>query len=287
MKFPRSKTLLTLGMGLLGAQAVQAAMVSTTSAGTPILRVINPKTVVTPTPTVCTQNGLPPTGQQLPVETQSSTLTTGRVDGLPGSAALPGYILKSSRSANIVVNGVTIGTLYDRVYCLGTGTTCNATNTYTLALRTNLNTAVWKPGVTQSFEINNFFRAIKSTVTAADVGYYMGTVGGAVPDHARAGKYMEYAGRTFKGLNQITPPGNVAADRNNAWMMFWQDSNANDPERCEPHSLNSPWSPWFYVRQTCATGYNTTPQNFKLKFWQGGEEGQLQQNIQTTGYICN
>src|SRR5262245_26297697 len=60
----------------------------------------------------------------------NASLTTCRVDGLPGSAALPGYILVASTTRNITVNSIVVGTLYDRVYCLGTGTTCNATNTY-------------------------------------------------------------------------------------------------------------------------------------------------------------
>ncbi|WP_028312716.1 hypothetical protein [Derxia gummosa] len=248
--------------------AAQADWVTTSSSGSPVLSTCNPKT------------GSP--------ATQSATLTTCKVDGLPGSAAVPGYILKASRSAPIIVNSVTVGTLYDRVYCKGTGTTCDATNTYILATRANLNTAVWSPLTTESFEINDYFRAIRSTV-GADIAYFMGTVdGGTSADTALARKYLEYSGRTLKGLGEYTgSPSGLNPTRSNGWIDFRVDTNANDPDAVPPYSYSSPWSPWLFVRQTCSNGYTTTAQSQSVRLWQGGEEEQPPQAILTSGYRCN
>ncbi len=38
-----------------------------------------------------------------------------------------GYILRSMFSGPITINGINVGTVYDRVYCLGSGTTCTTT----------------------------------------------------------------------------------------------------------------------------------------------------------------
>ena len=223
-----------------------------------------------------------------PSETQDPSVTTCKVNGLPGSASLPGYILKSSRTANIVVNGVTVGTLYDRVWCLGTGTTCNGTNTYMLGLRARMNANAWNPSGL-SFEINDFFRTIRSGASV-DSGYFMGTVvGGTNADTAAARKYLEFTGRTLKGLFEpsTSAQNNPVKVTNNAWIDFRADANINDPDSNPPFSYSSEWSPWLLVRQNCPTGYNTTPQALKSRLWQGGEEGQTPQPILTSAYVCN
>ena len=66
--------------------AARADWVTVSSSGDPVLSVCNPKTG---------------TGDE---KTQSPTLTTCKVDGLPGSAAVPGYTQIRSTSADIVVN---------------------------------------------------------------------------------------------------------------------------------------------------------------------------------------
>lgn len=211
----------------------------------------------------------------------SATLTTCKVTGLPGSAAIPGYILKSSTSSSILVGGssTNVGTLYDRVYCKGTGTTCDSSNTYILATRANLNTNVWSGTTTASFEINDFFRTVRSAVSV-DVAYFM-PGGGSGADNAQAFKYLEYTGRTVKGLNEPSPNSNTKTTNNN-WIAFRADTNANDPD-----GGTSAWSPWLLVRQVCPTGYNTTPQALKGRLWQGGEEGQPPQEILKSVYVCN
>lgn len=252
--------------------AAQAAFVTPTLTGATTLSICNPKINL-----------------NTPQETQNTAVTTCKVDGLPGSTAVPGYILKASRSAAIVVNGVTVGTLYDRVWCLGTGTTCNTTNTYILGARINLNTAVWKATTPFSFEVNDIMRAVRST-DSADIAYFMGTVaGGTVADTAASTKYLEYSGRTVKGLFEPTTEAQQFLNkaRNNAWVDFRVDVNANDPDAAPPFSFSSPWSPWVLVRQVCPTGFNATPQPLKMRFWQGGEEGQLPQEILTSAYVCN
>jgi hypothetical protein len=258
-------------LGLISLPAAHAAFVTPTLTGATTLSICNPKINL-----------------NTPQETQDAAVTTCKVDGLPGSAAVPGYILRASRTAPITINGVTIGTLYDRVWCLGTGTTCNATNTYILGTRINLNTAVWKATTPFSFEVNDIMRTVRSA-TSADVAYFMGTViGGTAPDTAAARKYMEYAGRTAQGLFEPSTQAQqfLNKTRNNAWMDFRVDVNANDPD-ATPLSLSSPWSPWVLVRQVCPTGFNATPQPLKMRLRQGGEEGQLPQAILTSAYVCN
>lgn len=208
---------------------------------------------------------------------QSPTLTTCKVTSLPG---LSGYIQKATRSANIVVNGVTIGTLYDRVWCVGTGTTCSATNkSHILGMRVKLNANAWDLSG-NSFEINDLFRTIRSD-DSADIAYFMGTSGSTNPDTALAFKFLEYSGRTLKGLNEPVGGSNTVKATNNGWIEFRADTNANDPD-----GISSPWSPWVLVRQNCPSGF-TGPQTLKVRFWQGGEEDQSHKEIYTSGYRCN
>lgn len=241
-----------------------------------------------------------------PTETQNRANTLGVIAGATFAAALPaGTIQKALRTAPIVVNGVTVGTLYDRVYCLGTGTTCNATNTYTLAFRVQLNTSAWNPSGL-AFEINDMFRAIRSAA-AADIAYYRGSVNplptsapaippfpastpnpGTDPESASSYKDLEVVARTLQGLFEPASSAQYAnKTTNNAWIDFRVDVNKADPDVAPPWSYHSEWSPWLAVRQNCPTGYNATPQALKIRLWQGGEELQTPQAILTSGYVCN
>jgi hypothetical protein len=254
------------------AQAAECALPDT---GAPIITV-NPKPFTVPPPATCTVGGLP-----------------------GGSGGLAGYILKASRQANITVSGVNVGTLYDRVYCLGTGSTCDSTNTFILATRVrmaatpvnfperNPNCPLWSGTSNECFEINNLFRNIRSTGPSltASVSYWMGSgsTSGTDPDNSLAVKYLEYTGKTYKGLNQVVPPG-AAADRDNGRVMYWADTNVFDPD-----GVNSVWSPWLFVRQNCPFGGTTDHYvltNFAIKYWQGGEESQIPTNIQAQAYAC-
>lgn len=264
-----------LGAVLLHAPA-QAALCNLPDSGNAVITVA-PKLGPAPTPSPCQVNGLPGVGSDL-----------------------PGYILKASRTAPIVKSGVTVGTLYDRIYCLGTGTACNATNTYIIAHRVqmlatpvnyparNPNCPVWDNTSNECFEINNTYRNIRGTSAAAvtaDVGYFMGsTSSGSDPNTKLSVKYLEYTGKTYKGLNQASPPS--ALPRDNTKAMFWNDVNVSDPD-----GVNAPWSPWFFVKQNCpfptsGTADHYTLANFAIKYWQGGEEGQIQTNVQDSAYAC-
>lgn len=269
--------LLTLCAAAILYQAPAAAgMCNLTDTGVP-LTTANKKPFVVPPPATCLVNGLPGVGSNL-----------------------PGYILKASRQANIVVSGVKVGDLYDRVYCLGSGSTCNSTNTFIIATRVhmaatpvnfparNSHCPLWSGTSNDCFEINNFFRNIRGTnaaPVAAAVGYWMGSgsINGTNPNASLAVKYLEYTGKTYKGLKQITPPG-TAANRDNTKVMFWADTNIFDPD-----GVNSPWSPWFFVRQNCpfgGTGAHYALTNFAIKYWQGGEETQIPTNVQASAYAC-
>jgi len=272
------KTLHSLPYALLLAAAAlfynapaHAGWCTLTDTGAP-LTTVNPKPFTVPPPSTC----------------------------LLAPSDLSGYILKASRQANITVSGVKVGDLYDRVYCLGTGTTCDATNTYVIATRVrmaatpvnfparNPNCPLWSGTSNDCFEINNFFRNIRGTAATpvtADAGYLMGSGSstGTDPDNSLAVKYVEYVGKTYKGLNQLVPPG-TAADRDNTKAMFWNDVNIFDPD-----GTNSPWSAWLYVRQNCPFGGASdhyTLASFAIKYWQGGEEGQFQTNVQASAYAC-
>ncbi len=262
-----------LSFGLCLAKVATAGWVSPPTSGAPYLT-CNPKTILAPQPISCVNNpgNAPPFGNQIPVKTQSTTNAACKVS----SSDLNGFILKLSRSAPILGNSVTVGTLYDQLYCKGAGTSCDTSNTYILRMRVALNTAGWMQGNPFPFEANNIRRAVKSTVPAL-AGYDMSS---------GAKKYLEYVGRTTKGISQIVPPG-TAADLNLGWMNFWVDSDANDPQTCELYNYSSPSSPWLYVRQVCSAGYNATPQSLKIGLWEGGESGQPLKLILTSGYVCN
>ncbi|MDT7838410.1 hypothetical protein [Aquabacterium sp. OR-4] len=292
MNTRRSLSILAAGLAAAGLQAPALGgfvTVPVQPAGSQALLPINPKINL-----------------DTPTETQNRANTLGTVTGANIGAALPaGTILKASRTAPIVVNGVTVGTLHDRVWCLGSGSTCNATNTYTLGLRVQLNTNVWNPSG-QSFEVNDLFRAIRASV-AAEVAYYRGVVNplptsapaippfpattpspGSDPNTASAYKDLEVVGRTLQGLFEPSGSAQYAAKTtNNAWINFRADVNKADPDINPPWSYNSEWSPWLLVRQVCPSGYNATPQALKARLWQGGEEGQTPQAILTSAYVCN
>jgi hypothetical protein len=264
--------LLLFAAALFHHAPAHAGWCSLPDSGAPIITV-NPKPFTVPPPSTC----------------------------LIAASDLSGYTLKATRTAAITASGVQVGNLYDRVYCLGTSGVCDSTNTYLIATRVqmlatpvnfparNPNCPVWSGTSNDCFEINNMFRNIRGTSgspIAADVGYLMGSGSSSStdPDNALAVKYLEYTGKTYKGLNQVTPPGADPADRDNTRAMFWADTNVFDPD-----GVNSPWSPWFYVRQNCptgGTGDHFQVSSFAIKYWQGGEETQIQTNIQASAYTC-
>ncbi len=262
----RRKALLVAALGALAYQApAHAGLCTVSDSGTPILTTVNPKPFTVPPPATCLVNGLPGVGSDL-----------------------PGYILKQTRTADIIVSGVKVGNLYDRAYCLGSASTCDATNTWIIATRVqmlatpvnfparNPNCPLWSGTSNECFEINDIFRNILGTNSvpiSAAVGYWMGA-SGSTADTAPAVKYLEYTGKTYKGLNETIT-------RDNTKIAYRTDVNVSDPD-----GVDAPWSPWLLVRQTCAGGVSGTPAAFAIKYWQGGEEGQIQTNVQASAYKC-
>lgn len=257
-------------IGALGALFAQmpahAGLCTLTDTGTTeaaILTTVNPKPFTVPPPATCLVNGLPGVGSDL-----------------------PGYILKFSRTADIKANNVKVGNLYDRVYCLGTGTTCNATNTYIIATRVQMigvgtTTAcpLWNGASAGCFEINDIFRTTRTGTGAAgvQVGYWLGASTGAAPTSPVAVKYLERTGRTLSGLNQTIT-------RNNGKVAFRTDVNFDDPD-----GVDSPWSPWLLYKQTCTsviTDMANATAKFSVRLRQGGEEGQSQTYVEQAGYVC-
>lgn len=207
--------------------------------------------------------------------TQNPSELACKVNGLPGSASLPGYIVKSSATRNIVSSGRIVGTLYDRVWCLGSGTTCNATKTYILGMRARQ--LVAPPP--DYFYINDIFRKIRPGSTV-DVAYFMGAVsGGTDPNTAGAGRYLYYSGRTLHGLNEPVFSGQTKTT-NNTWIDFRVVSNSTDR-----YYNRTEWTPWVLARQACVSDYNPTPQPLSARLWDIGETYPLP--ILTNAYVCN
>jgi len=260
MKYGSLKSLAWAGVvAICGMPTAHAGWVTVTDSGSPVLTSCNPKPFTVPAPSTCLLTG----------NTLVAALGTG-------------YILRSSTSASITINGVTVGTLYDRVYCLGSGTTCSSANTYVLGTRVRLNSNAWNGHSSESFEINDIIRLIKNGV-AADSAYWMGpTSGGSTtspsPDLGLANqKWLEYTGKTQYGLNDAS-----VGVRDNNYIDHRQDANANDPD-----GVSSEWSAWLLVRQVCSGGVATTRPSFTIKLWEGGEESQDHYTQWMAGYRCS
>jgi hypothetical protein len=262
-----------LSWPLLGALAMlfhlspaQAGMCSLPDNGNPIIAV-NPFPYTVPPPADCLVNGLPGVGSDL-----------------------PGYILKASRTGTVTAFGLNQGTYYDRVYCLGTGTTCDSSHTYIIATRFE----VLPSGCFDFYCVrwDNIFRNIRGTTAtpvAASAGYWMGSgsTQGTNANDSLSVNYLDYTGKTYKGSHQVTPPGS-ASDRDNSRTMYWT--------RLESDTVQKVWSPWFFVRQNCpfgGTGDHFQLSAFAIKFWHSGEELVVPTdpkthpvNVQTSGYTC-
>ena len=299
----------TLGLALAAIFQIAPAhadWVTLPNSGAPVVA-CNPKT------------GTPPN------QTQSPTLTTCKVTGLP-PAIMPGYILKASVNAsNITINGVVVGQRYDRVYCrVLTGTTCNFTLPVVIATRLkmsptpnfparNTQCPVWAAAPNnECFEVNKVFRLIRgsnpvfnaaSTITtpavevSTDIAYFMGSVaGGTNADTALATKYLEYAGKTSTNTLFGNDPGDIVPPGNANYVNRPSSPGNRDATRVmfqsdtnvfDPDGGSSAWSPWLMQRQLCPGGFSlTTGATFTTRLHEAGEEGQLPQSISSTGYRC-
>lgn len=265
MKLGHWKSMLISGAvtALCCVPAAQAGWVTVSNSG-PVLTACNPKPFPPTPPSTCL----------LPGNTVAAAIG-------------PNAILFDSASTPIVINGVTVGTLYDRVYCYGTGGVCATSganlNKFALATRVLLNTNAWNGHNSESFEVNDLIRRIINGITT-ESAYYMGPPAAACgsitstdPDCGVANqKWMEYTGKTQYGLNDT-----LVATRDNDYIDHRNDANANDPD-----GVSSKWSAWVFVRQTCSSGVSADPVNFRIKLWEGGEEAQDHYTQWMPGFVC-
>ena len=242
--------------------AAQAGWVTVSNSGTPVLSTCNPKPYTFPTPSTCLLAG-------------NSLL----------AALGTGIILKVSASSPIVVAGVTVGTLYDRVYCYGIGTTCSTVgvnaNTYILAARVHLNTNPWNGHNLDAFEVDDIIRRIRNGVSA-DSAYWVGPdTGGSTttanPDLALSSySWLQYTGKTQYG---VWDPLVGTRDNNYIDHRYW--TNAGDPD-----GISSEWSGWVLAKQVCVSGLQSGQANFTIKLWAGGEEPEDHYTQWMPGYRC-
>lgn len=159
----------------------------------------------------------------------SSSNTNCKVTSLPGES---GYDQVASRSTPLVYNGVTIGTLYEKVW-----RNCADTKLYIFGSRVVMTAAQWDSSGA-AFNVNDLF---KQTLPdqAVSAAYY--------PDGAT--KALQYAGRTVQGLNEYD---GSQPDRDNTWVAFRVDANA-----AETSGASSAKSPWVLTKTKAPTGYES------------------------------
>ena len=193
-----------LGLSMAGPAAGATGYVSLSSSGSNVLKTCNP--------------------------TSASGVTTCKVTSLPGES---GYNLVASRSAPIIINGVTVGTQYEKAW-----RHCSDTTLYIFGVRVQMNANAWD-GSGAAFNVNDLMRQTR-TDQSVSVAYFEGS--------PAATKLLQYAGRTFAGLNEYDDP---QPERNNAWVDFRIDANA-----AEASGPSSPNSPWLLTKTRAPQGYS-------------------------------
>ncbi|MBS0448289.1 MAG: hypothetical protein JSR59_20370 [Proteobacteria bacterium] len=148
------------------------------------------------------------------------------VTSLPGES---GYAIVASRSAPVIINDVTIGTLSEKVWRLASDPT-----QFIFGVQVQVNAEVWDSSGL-SFNVNDIFRRTLPKQAVA-IAYYWGD----------ATKALLQSGRTSKGLNEYTNPQPRLAP---TWADFRVDVNAADPD-----GMSSPNSPWLLVKTRAPLG---------------------------------
>ena len=152
--------------------------------------------------------------------------TDCKVTSLPG---LSGYSLIASRSAPLIINEVTVGTVYEKVW----RKTANP-KVHIFGTKLTLNADQWDSSGA-AFNVNDVFRRTRPG-KAVSVAYY--------PDGAT--KALQLAGRTVQGLNEYEED---EPERENTWVDFRIDANAADPD-----GVSSASSPWLLTKTRAPTG---------------------------------
>jgi hypothetical protein len=191
---------LALGSTLVGSPASAAGFVELTKAGEDVLTACNP--------------------------TDSPANTTCKVTSLPG---VPGYSLVAARSAPLIYNGITIGTLDEKVWRKDANP-----NRYIFGARLTMNANQWDSSGA-AFNVNDVFRRTRPGKPVS-VAYYLDG----------ATKALREAGRTVQGLNEFEED---EPERDNTWVGFRVDANA-----AEIDGLSSAKSPWLLARTRAPEG---------------------------------
>lgn len=197
---------------------------------------------------------------------------TCRVTSLPGTGWTQ---IRASNSGNIVANGSVVGTYADRVWQQ------NGTNNYVFGIRLSMNTTTWTPpagtcpNTTPTyFEVNDILRGGFGHLSNLTIAYKQ-------PGSAEEGLWL--AGRTAQGLNEYAAsPFGLDPSRDNNWVDFRTDVNANDPDGTSKAS-----SAWMLVAATVPGGVSTNQVAGAIRLWQGGEEGQCKFSVYLPGYTPN
>lgn len=178
---------------------------------------------------------------------------TCRVGSLPGES---GFNLVAARSQPIVVNGVTVGTQFERVW-RKPGTT-----EHIFGVRVVMNAEQWDE-TGAAFNVNDVFRQVRNNNRVA-IAYSTAGTG--------ANKALQSAGRTFAGLNEEDE-----GERNNAWVDFRVDVNAAE---------GNANSPWLLTRTRAPEGYAL--QDFALRLLNSENPDVDQNSIYALGYqpVC-
>lgn len=153
--------------------------------------------------------------------------TNCKVTNLPGET---GYKLVASRSAPVIINDVTVGTLFEKVWRNSDDSTL-----YIFGSRIQLNAAQWDLSGA-AFNANDLSRRTLPG-RKVSVAYYSDG----------ATKALLKAGRTAQGLNEYE---GSQPERDNNWLDFRIDANA-----AEPSGPSSAKSPWLLMKTRAPTGY--------------------------------
>jgi hypothetical protein len=156
-----------------------------------------------------------------------ATNTTCLVSSLPGES---GYTLVAARSAPLIYNEVTIGTLYEKVWRNQADD-----RLYIFGARVVMNASPYDSSGA-AFNVNDIFRQTKPH-RAVSVAYF----------RDGATQALQSAGRTVQGLNEFETD---QPERDNTWVDFRIDANA-----AELSGPSSAASPWLLTKTKAPTGY--------------------------------
>ena len=152
--------------------------------------------------------------------------TTCQVTSLPEA---PDYALVASRTAPLIVNDVTVGSLSEKVWRQASDKT-----QFIFGVQVQVNADAWDSSGL-SFNVNDVFRRTLPRQAVA-VAYYLDA----------ATKPLLQAGRTKQGLGEYTNPQPQLSP---TWADLRIDVNAADPD-----GMSSPNSPWLLVKTTAPLG---------------------------------